>query len=183
MAITLPVSWAEICFWATSSSNLMMLFRSMAPSSLLQKLSTTIKLHAEGRESCTNQQHITSKNKYLVPRLRRAFFRDAHNDGTIWVQNWRPERGDAARQEKLSSLTGWDTISRAETHFCSVDFVLYGSRQAHATSIRGYLKSTAFFLVNQAWLTWSLKILVSVWSGSPDCSSSQAHFTNCRGSS
>lgn len=113
---------------------LMMLFRSMAPSSLLQKLSTTIKLHAEGREPCTNQQHITSKNKYLVPRLRRAFFRDAHNDGTTWVQNWRPERGDAARQEKLSSLTGWDTISRAETHFCSVDFVLYGSRQAHATS-------------------------------------------------
>lgn len=27
VAITLPVSWAEICFWATSSSNLMMLFK------------------------------------------------------------------------------------------------------------------------------------------------------------
>lgn len=40
--------------------------------------------------------------------------------------------------------------SRAETHFCIDDFVLYGSRQAHETSIRGYLKSTAFFLVNQA---------------------------------
>lgn len=49
---------------------------------------------------------ITFKNKYLVPRLRWAFFRDAHNGGTTWVQNWRPERGDAARQEKLSSLTG-----------------------------------------------------------------------------
>lgn len=47
--------------------------------------STTFKLHTEGHESCTNQQHITFKNKYLVPRLRWAFFRDAHNDGTIWV--------------------------------------------------------------------------------------------------
>lgn len=37
VAIVLPVSWAEICFWATPSSNLMMLFRSMSPSSLLQK--------------------------------------------------------------------------------------------------------------------------------------------------
>lgn len=87
---------------------------------------TTIKLHAEGCESCANHQHTTFQNKYLVPRLRWAFFRD----GTTWVQNWRPERGDAAKQEKLFPLTGETLTSRAGTHFCIVDFVLYGSRQA-----------------------------------------------------
>lgn len=56
------------------------------------------------------------------------------------------QRGDAAKQEKLLSLTGETLTSRAGTHFCILDFVLYGSRQAHETSIRGYLKSTAFFL-------------------------------------
>lgn len=37
MAIALPVLWAEIGFSETPFSNFMMLFRSMSPSSLLQK--------------------------------------------------------------------------------------------------------------------------------------------------
>lgn len=132
MAIALPVSWAEICFWATSSLwcfSDQWLFPHCCRSYQQQSSCTQ-----RGVSPVQTSNISLLKNKYLVPRLRRAFFRDAHNDGTTWVQNWRPERGDAARQEKLSSLTGWDTISRAETHFCSVDFVLYGSRQAHATS-------------------------------------------------
>lgn len=166
VAIALPVSWAEICFWATPSSDLMML---------------------EQQQSSCTQRGVSPVQTTNIPLFK--------------INTWSPDSGGRFSEMELHGFKtgGQREVMLLSKRSCSHWLVRHWLQELelisalltlcsvgpgkHKTSIRGYLKSTAFFWLNWAWLTWSLKILVSVRSDSPDCSSSQAHFTNCRGSS
>lgn len=153
----------------TTPSDLILLFRSISsPSSLLQKLINS----DETAQSCKCPVYKPAFwNKDIWPQDSDGCFLEVHI--MMQLHGFKAEgqremillskRSCPHLPGKMHDLKSRNSFLR---HWLCAVRVQASTCNLHLRLSTGFF----FFLVNQTWLTWSLKILVSVWSDSLGCS-------------